>query len=145
MFLFYAYVLFCVCVYTNSFIMSSNIIQFRNCRLVRNNALITEDLWVRDGHIINPESVFFDEKICAHQQVDCAGAIIAPGFIDIQINGTSGAGQMAQFYLSLTLYIYFLFSITVFSFSLPFLFFTHCVVVEYIFVSLSGLRNVFMF
>lgn len=83
--------------------MSSKIVQFRNCRIVRNHALITEDLWVRDGQIINPESVFFDEKMSADQQVDCAGAIIAPGFIDIQINGRNMAGQMAQFSLSLIL------------------------------------------
>lgn len=67
--------------------MSNQIIQFCNCRLIRDHQLITEDLWVRNGRIINPESVFFDEKTCAHQQVDCLGAIIAPGFIDIQING----------------------------------------------------------
>lgn len=62
-------------------------VQFINCRLVRNHQLVVDDLWVRDGRIINPEPVFFDEKIVADQQVDCKGAIIAPGFIDIQING----------------------------------------------------------
>lgn len=67
--------------------MTNPIVQFRNCRLIRDHKLITEDLWVRNGRIINPESVFFDERLLAHQQVDCLGAIIAPGFIDIQING----------------------------------------------------------
>lgn len=63
------------------------IIQFRNCRLLRNHQLIVDDLWVRSGQIIDPEKVFFDEKKQADLQIDCHGAIIAPGFIDLQING----------------------------------------------------------
>lgn len=69
--------------------MTDEIIQFRNCRLIRDHQLIAEDLWVRNGRIINPEPLFFDERALAHQQVDCLNAIIAPGFIDIQINGRS--------------------------------------------------------
>lgn len=43
--------------------MSQNeLLQFVNCRLVRNHQLVLEDLWVRNGKIINPEPVFFDEK-----------------------------------------------------------------------------------
>lgn len=68
---------------------SEEIIQFKNCRLIRNHQLIVDDFWIRNGKIINPEPVFFDQKICSHKQIDCDGAIIAPGFIDIQINGTS--------------------------------------------------------
>lgn len=67
--------------------MSDEIIQFQNCRIIRGHALIEEDLWVRNGRIINPEVVFFDEKTFAHRRIDCSGAIIAPGFIDLQING----------------------------------------------------------
>jgi N-acetylglucosamine-6-phosphate deacetylase len=37
--------------------------------------------------IVDPEKVFFDEKISADVQIDCKGALIAPGFIDLQING----------------------------------------------------------
>lgn len=69
---------------------SSVLIQFRNCRLVRNHGLVVDDLWVRDGKIINPESVFFDERRQADVQIDCKNAIIAPGFIDLQINGGYG-------------------------------------------------------
>ncbi|XP_058813712.1 N-acetylglucosamine-6-phosphate deacetylase [Topomyia yanbarensis] len=64
--------------------------QFRNCRLLRNHRLVVDDLWVRAGKIIDPEKVFFDEKRQAHIQIDCNGAIIAPGFIDLQINGGYG-------------------------------------------------------
>ncbi|XP_055526353.1 N-acetylglucosamine-6-phosphate deacetylase [Wyeomyia smithii] len=66
------------------------IIQFRNCHLLRNHHIIVEDLWVRAGQIIDPEKVFFDEQEQANLQIDCKGAIIAPGFIDLQINGGYG-------------------------------------------------------
>lgn len=66
---------------------NSEIIQFINCRLVREHKLIIDDLWVRNGKIINPEKIFFDERTVADRIVNCNGAIMAPGFIDIQING----------------------------------------------------------
>lgn len=69
---------------------SSELIQFINCKILRNHTLIEEHLWVRNGKIINPEEVFFDEKIKADTVIDCNGCIIAPGFIDIQINGGFG-------------------------------------------------------
>ncbi|ALC49382.1 CG17065 [Drosophila busckii] len=65
----------------------SRLIQFFNCRLVRDHRLVEEDLWVRNGKIINPEPIFFDERCKAHTLINCEGAIIAPGYIDLQING----------------------------------------------------------
>lgn len=51
---------------------------------------------MREGKILNPEKLFFDEKGSADVQLDCKGSIIAPGFIDVQINGKAkgrpGAG-----------------------------------------------------
>ncbi|KAL1376078.1 hypothetical protein pipiens_017094 [Culex pipiens pipiens] len=70
--------------------MTLKLTQFRNCRLLRNHQLVVDDLWVRAGKVIDPEKVFFDEKQQAHVQVDCGGAILAPGFIDLQINGGYG-------------------------------------------------------
>ncbi|XP_055370880.1 N-acetylglucosamine-6-phosphate deacetylase [Condylostylus longicornis] len=72
--------------------MTSNevLTQFQNCRLIRNHQLIIEDLWIRNGKIINPEKVFFDEKRAADIKYDCKGCIIAPGFIELQINGGYG-------------------------------------------------------
>lgn len=61
--------------------------QFINCRILREHKIIKEDLWVRDGVILKPENIFFDERRKADVKIDCRGAIIAPGFIDIQING----------------------------------------------------------
>ena len=63
------------------------LLQFRNCRILRNHKIYRDDLWVRDGKIVDPEKVFFDERKVADIQVDCDDSIIAPGFIDVQING----------------------------------------------------------
>lgn len=62
--------------------------QFTDCRILRDHKIIKEDLWVRDGKILNPEKIFFDERKNADVKISCKGAIIAPGFIDIQINGS---------------------------------------------------------
>lgn len=63
------------------------IIQFVNCRILKDHKIQKEDLWVREGRIVNPECVFFDEKVSSDVKIDCGNAIIAPGFIDLQING----------------------------------------------------------
>lgn len=64
--------------------------RFRNCKLVRNHALINDDLWIRHGKILDPQKIFFDEKIQADIEYDCQGILIAPGYIDLQINGAFG-------------------------------------------------------
>ena len=46
-----------------------------------------DDFWVRGSQIVNPEPVFFDERVQADLTVDCHDALICPGFLDIQING----------------------------------------------------------
>lgn len=61
--------------------------QFTNCRLLRDHRLTPVDLWVRNGRIVNPEKVFFDERRPADRTIDCGGAIVSAGFIDLQING----------------------------------------------------------
>lgn len=67
--------------------MSKTLTQFKNCQLLRHHQIIRDDLWVRNGKIVDPEKVFFDEKNTADAVIDCKNAIISPGFIDIQING----------------------------------------------------------
>lgn len=61
--------------------------QFYNCRILRQGKISVEDLWVRNGRIIDPEKIFYDEKVEPEFKVNCQGAIISPGFIDVQING----------------------------------------------------------
>ncbi|XP_054463520.1 N-acetylglucosamine-6-phosphate deacetylase [Anoplopoma fimbria] len=75
---------------SNKSVSDAPITQFIHCRILREHRLQREDLWVRDGKILDPEKLFFDEQGYADQQVDCEGSIIAPGFIDVQINGGYG-------------------------------------------------------
>ena len=64
------------------------ICRFSNCKLLRDGHLLgEEDLWVRNGIILNPRDVFWGEKRTPDRVIDCKGYIAAPGFIDTQING----------------------------------------------------------
>ncbi|XP_067088354.1 N-acetylglucosamine-6-phosphate deacetylase isoform X1 [Osmerus mordax] len=75
---------------SNKSVSEEPIVQFVNCRILREHKLQREDLWVREGTILDPEKLFFDEKGYADEIVDCKGCIVAPGFIDVQINGGYG-------------------------------------------------------
>ena len=66
------------------------IYQFKNCHILQDHQIIQEDFWVRNGKILNPEKLFYEERAHADVQVDCGGNIIAPGYIDVQINGDHG-------------------------------------------------------
>ncbi|XP_078414925.1 N-acetylglucosamine-6-phosphate deacetylase isoform X3 [Cetorhinus maximus] len=75
---------------SNKSVSDAPVTQFQNCHILKDHKLQREDLWVREGKILNPEKLFFDEKGYADVQIDCKGSIIAPGFIDTQINGGYG-------------------------------------------------------
>eukprot|EP01083_Nonionella_stella_P030240 82942_1 len=74
--------------------------QFKNCKLVRDRKLLSGvDLWVKDGKVIDPQKRFWSierasvNTSCSFVEpvvVDCKGCIIAPGYIDLQINGAFG-------------------------------------------------------
>lgn len=66
---------------------NGTLLKFYNCSILRNGKLIKEDLWVRNGKIVDPEKIFYDEKIDAETLINCQGALISPGYIDVQING----------------------------------------------------------
>ncbi|KAI2576592.1 AMDHD2 isoform 10 [Pan troglodytes] len=68
----------------------ARVLQFTNCRILRGGKLLREDLWVRGGRILDPEKLFFEERRVADERRDCGGRILAPGFIDVQINGGFG-------------------------------------------------------
>ena len=51
------------------------------------NDLVQEDVWVRDGKIVQAQHLFFREKRSPDFVFDCSEHLLAPGFIDIQING----------------------------------------------------------
>ena len=69
----------------------NRVIKFTNARVFLKGKFRREDLWVRDGRVIDPASRFweaatFSEYAC-DLIVDCEGHILCPGFIDLQCNG----------------------------------------------------------
>lgn len=79
-----------ILLYCEKMCSNCGLIQFTNCRILREHKITKEDLWIRNGKIENPLKIFFDEKIESDRKIDCKNAIIAPGFIDLQINGAFG-------------------------------------------------------
>ena len=65
----------------------SGLTRFHDCYILRNSKIIKEDLWIRDGKIMNPEQIFYVEQAEAAVTVNCNNLLIAPGLIDIQNNG----------------------------------------------------------
>ncbi len=70
--------------------MSSPVTKLTNCRIIRGDRLVREDILIRSGKIIDPQELFYAEKRMPDYQVDCRNYIISPGFIDVQINGAFG-------------------------------------------------------
>ncbi|XP_050342232.1 N-acetylglucosamine-6-phosphate deacetylase [Nymphalis io] len=70
--------------------VKSGLTRFHECFILRNSKIIKEDLWIRDGKIVNPEHVFYVEQVEADVTVNCENSLIVPGFIDIQNNGGWG-------------------------------------------------------
>lgn len=68
------------------------ITKFTNCRLVRNGRLLEQDLWIDavSGKILRSQEAFYEHQTSADQVIDLGGRIIAPGFIDVQLNGAQG-------------------------------------------------------
>jgi N-acetylglucosamine-6-phosphate deacetylase len=68
------------------------LIKFTNCRLSINGTLLEKDLWVDStkGIIVDSQKIFYDNRSMPDQIINLDGKIIAPGFIDIQINGAMG-------------------------------------------------------
>lgn len=66
--------------------------KFTNCRLVKGDDLISEDLWVSSitGTIINSQASFFDDLNLPDEIIDLGGRIISPGMIECQLNGAFG-------------------------------------------------------
>ncbi|XP_028132205.2 N-acetylglucosamine-6-phosphate deacetylase [Diabrotica virgifera virgifera] len=66
------------------------ITKFSNCHILRDHQFVKDDLYVRKGKILNSLDLFYKEKHSPHLVVDCKGNYIAPGLIDLQINGGFG-------------------------------------------------------
>lgn len=57
--------------------------RFFNGKILRDHTVKEEELWVLDGKIVEPNSK-------ADESIDVEGLLVAPGFIDLQINGAFG-------------------------------------------------------
>lgn len=68
------------------------ITKLTNCRLVRGDALVWEDVWISSatGKIIRSQSAFYDELIMPDEAINLGGRIVSPGFIECQLNGAYG-------------------------------------------------------
>ena len=72
--------------------ISSGVIKFTNCLLVKGNALVKEDIWVSSltGKILNGQKILYEHRTAPEEIVDLGGRILSPGFIDTQLNGAYG-------------------------------------------------------
>lgn len=66
--------------------------KFTNCRLVKGDRLVSEDLWVSSisGKIIHSQATFYDDLSLPDETIDLGGRIVAPGMIECQLNGAFG-------------------------------------------------------
>ena len=72
--------------------ISSGVIKFTNCLLVKGNTLVKEDLWVSSftGRILNGQKILYEHRTAPEEIVDLGGRILSPGLIDTQLNGAYG-------------------------------------------------------
>lgn len=68
------------------------ITKFTNCRLVKGDALVEQDLWVSSatGKIVRSQEEFYSRHAVPDVTIDLGGRIISPGLIDVQMNGAFG-------------------------------------------------------
>lgn len=69
----------------SSFIYAENpsIVRFYNAHILKDHALQRGELWCAEGKIVAPQEY-------ADIEIDLKGHLVAPGYIDIQINGAFG-------------------------------------------------------
>lgn len=65
----------------------SPVTRFKYGYVLQGEKMVRGDIWVREGKIIDPHALFYEEKRLPDRVVDCEGLVVSPGFIDIQING----------------------------------------------------------
>ncbi|KAG0005553.1 putative N-acetylglucosamine-6-phosphate deacetylase [Entomortierella chlamydospora] len=62
-----------------------------NCKILRDHKIIEKDaIWIQDGKIIDPHKFFWYQKRLPDEVLDAEGLLVAPGFIEAQINGAFG-------------------------------------------------------
>ncbi|KAI5814187.1 hypothetical protein BZA77DRAFT_339171 [Pyronema omphalodes] len=70
----------------------NDLVKLTNCRLAIGDQLIPGDLWIcaSTGKIIDQQDVFYKQAIRPSAVHDLGGRILAPGLIDVQLNGGWG-------------------------------------------------------
>lgn len=70
----------------------SGVIKFTNCLLVTENELVNDDLWVSStsGKILNGQELLYEQRTAPDSIIDLGGKLLAPGLIDVQLNGAYG-------------------------------------------------------
>lgn len=70
----------------------NGITKFTNCRILRGNSLVNDDLWVDSatGKIIPSQAAFYDDLILPDDIINLGGRILSPGLIECQLNGAFG-------------------------------------------------------
>jgi N-acetylglucosamine-6-phosphate deacetylase len=70
----------------------AHITKFTNCRLLKGQQLVHEDLWIssQTGKVLNGQDVFYQHRTSPDQVIDLGGRILSPGLIDVQLNGAYG-------------------------------------------------------
>eukprot|EP00124_Ichthyophonus_hoferi_P003880 Ihof_evm3s372 gene=Ihof_evmTU3s372 len=63
--------------------------RFTNVRILRDHELVWGDLWIKDGKIIHAPSRSELTHV-GYRTIDGNGLIIAPGFVELQLNGAYG-------------------------------------------------------
>jgi N-acetylglucosamine-6-phosphate deacetylase len=70
----------------------TGVTRFTGGYLVKGDKLIEADLWISSitGKILHSQEVFYEYHVVPDQVIDLKGKILAPGFIDVQLNGAFG-------------------------------------------------------
>lgn len=68
------------------------ITKFTNCRLLKGDKLVKQDLWVSSatGKILKSQEIFYSHQIVPDATINLGGRIVSPGLIDVQLNGAFG-------------------------------------------------------
>ena len=68
------------------------ITKFTNCRILKGRELVEQDLWIDSlsGKILRDQVAFYELHLSPDEVIDLGGRILAPGLIDVQLNGAQG-------------------------------------------------------
>ena len=68
------------------------ITKFTNCRILKGKELVEQDLWIdsHSGKILRGQVAFYELHLSPDEVIDLGGRILAPGLIDVQLNGAQG-------------------------------------------------------